>query len=65
MLTINLDKGLDPVDSDAVMTGGETVYGSTKNLYIATQRYRPEPRVAHGRLGSRQRDHARAPLLTG
>jgi hypothetical protein len=38
VLTIDLEKGLDPVDSDAVMTDAETVYGSTKNLYIATQK---------------------------
>jgi hypothetical protein len=41
VLTINLDEGLDPVDADAVMTGGETVYASAGNLYVATQRYRP------------------------
>jgi Beta propeller domain len=33
-----VDKGLDPVDSDAIMTDGQTVYASTKNLYIATQK---------------------------
>ena len=37
VLTIDLDKGLDPVDSDAVMTDGQTVYASTKSLYVATQ----------------------------
>lgn len=39
VLTINFDRGLDPVDADAVMTGGETVYASADNLYVATQRY--------------------------
>jgi uncharacterized secreted protein with C-terminal beta-propeller domain len=38
VLTIDLKKGLDPVDSDAVMTDGQTVYASTNNLYVATQR---------------------------
>ena len=38
VLTINIDKGLDPVDSDAIMTDGQTVYASTKNLYVATQK---------------------------
>ena len=33
--------GLDPVDADAVMTGGGTVYASAENLYVATQRYAP------------------------
>ncbi|MEJ7892158.1 MAG: beta-propeller domain-containing protein [Solirubrobacteraceae bacterium] len=41
VLTLNFDKGLDPVDADAVMTGGETVYASADNLYVATQRYQP------------------------
>ncbi len=41
VLTIDLDKGLDPVDSDAVMTGGETVYASEQNLFVTTQRYNP------------------------
>ena len=41
VLTVNFDKGLDPVDADAVMTGGETVYASPKNLYVATRRHRP------------------------
>src|SRR4051794_22604769 len=38
VLTIDVDKGLDPVDSDAIMTDGQTVYASTKSLYIATQK---------------------------
>jgi hypothetical protein len=38
VLTIDIDKGLTPVDSDAIMTDGETVYASPKNLYIATQK---------------------------
>jgi len=39
VLTIDLSKGLTPVDSDAVMTGGETVYASPSGLYVATQRW--------------------------
>jgi hypothetical protein len=38
VLTIDIDKGLDPVDSDAIMTDGETVYASKDNLYVATQK---------------------------
>ncbi len=41
VLTIDLDNGLTPVDADAVMTGGGTVYASATNLYVATQRYAP------------------------
>ena len=38
VLTIDLKKGLDPVDSDAVMTDAQTVYASKDNLYVATQK---------------------------
>src|SRR5690349_8063553 len=38
VLTIDIDRGLDPVDSDAVTTDGQTVYASKDNLYIATQK---------------------------
>src|SRR3954447_3877430 len=38
VLTIDIDQGLDPVDSDAVMTDGQTVYASKDNLYVATQK---------------------------
>ncbi len=38
VLTIDIDKGLDPVDSDAIMTDGETVYASPDHLYVATQK---------------------------
>ncbi len=41
VLTIDLDAGLAPVDADAVMTGGGTVYASAENLYVATHRYSP------------------------
>ncbi len=39
VLTIDMDKGLPEVDSDAVMTGAETVYASPRRLYVATQRW--------------------------
>jgi uncharacterized secreted protein with C-terminal beta-propeller domain len=38
VLTIDIDKGLDPVDSDAVMTDGQTVYASKDSLYVATEK---------------------------
>ncbi len=41
VLTIDFDKGLDPVDADALMTGGDTVYASARNLFVATHRYEP------------------------
>jgi len=39
VLTIDLSRGLDPVDSDAVMASGENVYASTEALYVATNRW--------------------------
>ncbi|HYZ29288.1 MAG TPA: beta-propeller domain-containing protein [Thermoleophilaceae bacterium] len=38
VLTIDIGKGLDPVDSDGVMTDGQTVYASKDSLYVATQK---------------------------
>ncbi len=39
VLTFDLDRGLFPVDSDAIMTDGDTVYGSPDALYVATERW--------------------------
>jgi uncharacterized secreted protein with C-terminal beta-propeller domain len=39
ILTIDLDRGLPPVDVDALMTSGETVYASADRLYVATERW--------------------------
>ncbi len=39
VLTIDLSKGVSPVDSDAVMSDGDTVYSSAKGLYVATERW--------------------------
>jgi Beta propeller domain len=36
VLTIDMAKGLPAVDSDAVMASGQTVYASTRALYVAT-----------------------------
>lgn len=36
VLTVDLDRGLPAVDSDAVMMSGETVYASAESLYVAT-----------------------------
>lgn len=48
VLTIDLDQGLPPVDSDAVMASGGTVYASTGALYVATQRWLPQPLARSG-----------------
>ena len=50
VLTIDLERGLPAIDTDAVMTGGETVYASPTSLYVATERWHG-PGVA-GELGS-------------
>lgn len=42
VLTIDMDRGLPEVDSDAVMTGAELVYASPRRLYVATQRWIPQ-----------------------
>ena len=39
VLTIDLDKGLPPVDSDALMTDADIVYGSRDSLYVTTPRW--------------------------
>jgi uncharacterized secreted protein with C-terminal beta-propeller domain len=38
VLTIDMSKGIDPVDSDAILTDGRLVYGSTESLYVATEK---------------------------
>jgi uncharacterized secreted protein with C-terminal beta-propeller domain len=56
VLTIDLDKGLEPVETDAILGDGDIVYGSEASLYVATQRWsgRPVPGVASAppRLGT-------------
>ena len=39
VLTIDLSQGLEPIDTDAVMAGGQIVYGSSRSLYVATERW--------------------------
>lgn len=39
VLTIDMRKGLPAIDSDSVMTTGETVYASPKSLYVGTERW--------------------------
>ena len=46
ILTFDLTHGLKPVDQDAVMTSGDTVYASTNNVYVATQRWRDAASVS-------------------
>ena len=39
VLTIDLNRGVDPVDADAVMASGENVYASPDAMYVATNRW--------------------------
>ena len=43
VLTVDMKKGLPAVDTDALMTDGQTVYASDGSLYVATQRFVPPP----------------------
>jgi hypothetical protein len=45
VLTVDLAKGLAPIDSVAVMTDARIVYASPESLYVATERWadRPDP----------------------
>ncbi|HZL03748.1 MAG TPA: beta-propeller domain-containing protein, partial [Cellulomonas sp.] len=43
VLTVDLAKGLDPVDSIGVMTDARIVYASPDNLYLATERWTDRP----------------------
>jgi hypothetical protein len=42
VMTIDMDKGLPAVDSDAVMGGGQTVYASKGALYVGLAKWTPE-----------------------
>ena len=47
VLTIDVERGLDPVDSDAVVSDGRVVYASKSRLYVATERW--DKRLVAGR----------------
>jgi hypothetical protein len=43
VLTIDLSKGLEPIDSDSILTDGRIVYASPGSLYVATERWADRP----------------------
>ena len=43
VLTVDLRKGLAPIDSDSIVADGRTVYASQDSLYVATQRWLAQP----------------------
>jgi hypothetical protein len=49
VLTVDVARGLDPIDSDAIVSDGRVVYASRSSLYVATDRY--DGRTADGRPG--------------
>jgi uncharacterized secreted protein with C-terminal beta-propeller domain len=48
VLTIDLRKGLAPIDTDSVLADGSTVYASPDTLYVATQRWSAQPETVGG-----------------
>jgi hypothetical protein len=50
VLTIDLEKGLPAVDSDAIMSGGQVVYASQQSLYVGTQDWTPMPATPDAEL---------------
>ena len=47
VLTVDLGRGLEPVDSDALVSDGRVVYASRSSLYVATDRF--DRRLVEGR----------------
>ncbi len=43
VVTVDLGRGLDPVDTDAILSDGRTVYASRTSLYVATERWDARP----------------------
>ena len=56
LLTLDLQKGLEPLDSDSLMTDAQTIYASKRSLFVATERWfdpavsDPEQEVDPGRF---------------
>ncbi|HYH58641.1 MAG TPA: beta-propeller domain-containing protein [Thermoleophilaceae bacterium] len=56
VLTLDLAKGLKPLDSDSLMTDAQTIYASKRSLFVATERWLdptaddPERAVEPGRF---------------
>jgi hypothetical protein len=43
VVTVDLERGLDPIDTDAILSDGRTVYASATSLYVATERWNARP----------------------
>jgi hypothetical protein len=53
IVTVNFDKGLGAAHSDSLMADAQIVYGSTSNLYVATQKW-VSPALSVGQLPTSQ-----------
>src|SRR5262249_60067600 len=53
IVTVNFDKGLGVADWDSLMADAQIVYGSTSNLYVATQQW-VNPMLSVSRLPTSQ-----------
>jgi hypothetical protein len=53
VLTIDLEKGLPAIDSDAIMSGGQVVYASQHSLYVGAQDWTPMPATPGAELPGR------------
>ena len=62
VLTIDLRKGLAPIDSDSIVADGRTVYASQDSLYVATQRWFAQP-VGRGATSDPPNGHDRDPQV--
>jgi hypothetical protein len=60
VLTIDLDRGLPAIESDAVMTSAETVYASTGSLYVATNGFSGDTAIHRFDISSPSRTEYRA-----
>jgi uncharacterized secreted protein with C-terminal beta-propeller domain len=48
VLTLDLDRGLETIDSDAIVADGRIVYASRDRLYVATERWADRPETQGG-----------------
>lgn len=46
VLTVDVERGLPAIDSDAVMADADTVYAAPRGLYVATQRWEADQAAA-------------------
>ena len=52
VLTVDLTRGLPATDTDVLMTGSEVAYASPTSLYLASERWVPEPEAGAEPPGS-------------